>query len=196
MSGNPVDWTGVSSVIIDRLTRMSREFKESGREAAVPRPAATVVLIRDDRKVFLIRRLRAMAFGGMWAFPGGSFEPGETPAQAAVRELMEETGVVVDPADLVPWHRWLTPEFETKRFDTWFYLALLPPGQEALLPEAEADEVRWISPEEAAPLHLAGELPMLPPTLITLTELASFGSTAEIMGLRRDVSEPFIPSFD
>jgi mutator protein MutT len=191
-----MDWPGVSAAMIERLTTLSREFKASGRAASVPRQAATVVLIRPDHHVFLIRRLRALAFGGMWAFPGGAFEPGETPEQAAVRELAEETGVTVDPGDLVPWHRWLTPEFEAKRFDTWFYLVRLPAGQEPFLPEAEADQARWLTPAQGTALHLAGELPMLPPTLITLTELSTFDTVDEIMELRRDVSEPYTPSFE
>jgi hypothetical protein len=47
---------GVSDELLARLTEMSREFRESGREPAIPRSAATVVLIRPDRSVFLIRR--------------------------------------------------------------------------------------------------------------------------------------------
>jgi 8-oxo-dGTP pyrophosphatase MutT (NUDIX family) len=189
------EWMGVSSSITKRLAEMSREFRESGREPAVPRSAATVVLLRPDRSVFLIRRLRAMAFGGMWAFPGGSFEPGETAVQAAVREVFEETGVRLEPEALVPWHRWLTPVFEPKRFDTWFFLAALPVGVEALMPEFEADQMQWLTPEQAMAEHSAGTLPMLPPTLITLTELSTFDTVASMLVQVRDISEPFMPEF-
>ncbi|WP_083929423.1 NUDIX hydrolase [Catelliglobosispora koreensis] len=184
-----------NDAISQRLKEMAREFAASGREPAVPRSAATVVLLRPDRSVFLIRRLRAMAFGGMWAFPGGAFEPGETPVQAAVRELFEETGVPVEPADLVPWHRWLTPVFEPKRFDTWFYLAALPQGHEPILPEGEADRVQWLTPEQAMAEHMAGNLPMLPPTLVTLTELSSYDNVDAMLAQVRDISEPFMPEF-
>jgi len=183
----------VSDDILKRLTEQARLFRESGREPVVPRRAATVVLIRDDHGVFLIRRLRGMAFGGMWAFPGGSLEDGETPAEAAVREVFEETGVSLEEGDLVPWHRWLTPVFEPRRFDTYFFLAPLPEGQEAHLPPGEADEVRWLTPARALTEHGAGHLPMLPPTIMTLRELSTFDSREEMLAVVRDVSEPFMP---
>jgi mutator protein MutT len=191
----PHEWMGVSDEIAHRLVEMAREFRASGKEPAVPRSAATVVLLRPDRSVFLIRRLRGMAFGGMWAFPGGALEPGETPVDAAGRELQEETGVVVSSDSLVPWHRWLTPVFEPKRFDTWFFLTGLPPLQEPTLPEAEASHMQWITLEEALTQHQDGSLPMLPPTLITLTELSTYDSVEAMLSVTRDVSEPFTPEF-
>ncbi len=181
--------------LLKRFTELAREFRESGREPVVPRQAATVVLLRADRSVFLIRRLRAMVFGGMWAFPGGALEPGETPVDAAVREVLEETGVTLPPGSLVPWHRWLTPVFEPRRFDTWFYLAPLPPGQEPHLPSAEADQVRWLTPDRALEENRTGTLPMLPPTLWTLTELSTFDTLDQILAVTRDVSSPFMPEF-
>lgn len=186
---------GVSKDVFERLTKAAQEFRESGREPAVPRQAATVVLLRPDLRVFLMRRLRGLAFGGMWAFPGGALEPGETAPQAAVRELFEETGVVLELEKLVPWHRWLTPVFEPRRFDTWFYLTALPPGQEPSLPTGEADDVRWLTPARAVSEHAAGNLPMLPPTLVTLTELSTFDSLETLLAVTRDLSAPFMPDF-
>lgn len=195
MSNEPNAWMGVSDAIMQRLTEAAREFKASGRDPVVPRSAATVVLLRPDRSVFLIRRLRAMAFGGMWAFPGGALEPGETPIEAAVREVEEETGVLIEPATLIPWHRWLTPVFEAKRFDTWFFLTALPVDQEPLLPEGEADHMQWLTPEAAMAEHTAGNLPMLPPTLLTLSELSTYDSVEAMLAVEKDLSEPFMPEF-
>jgi mutator protein MutT len=171
-----------------RFERLAREFAASGKEPATPRAAATVVLIRPDRTIFLIRRIRTMVFGGMWAFPGGALEPGETPAATAVREIEEETGVTLAPAALTPWHRWLTPVFEPRRFDTWFFLAAMPDGQDAALPEFEADRARWLTPERALAEHAAGDLPMLPPTLVTLRDLSAYASAAAMLTTHRDVT--------
>jgi 8-oxo-dGTP pyrophosphatase MutT (NUDIX family) len=189
----PNPWSLLPPELLDRFVAMSREFAESGRPAVVPRGAATVVLLRPDRSVFLMRRSRGMAFGGMWAFPGGAIEADESPALAAVREVREETGVLLDPAALTPWHRWLTPAYEPRRFDTWFFLAALPAGQHAAQPEFEADQVRWLSPEQALAANRAGELPMLPPTLITLTELSRHDSVELMLAQVRDVTEPYTP---
>ena len=49
----------------------------------------------------------------------------------ALRETAEETGVRLDEDDLVPWAHWITPELEPRRYDTYFFLAGMPPDQEA-----------------------------------------------------------------
>lgn len=60
-----------------------------------PRLAALAVVIRNGQ-VLLVRR-RNPPDAGLWGFPGGHVEPGETALQAAARELTEETGVIARP---------------------------------------------------------------------------------------------------
>jgi len=57
-----------------------------------PVPAACVVLIDNRQRLLLVKR-RVAPKAGMWCLPGGFVESGETPEKAAVRELMEETGL-------------------------------------------------------------------------------------------------------
>lgn len=69
----------------------------------VRRQSARVVLLDDDGRVLLCRCPRDAAdpdAGHLWCTPGGGVAPGESPAEAAARELRDETGVAVTPADL------------------------------------------------------------------------------------------------
>jgi 8-oxo-dGTP pyrophosphatase MutT (NUDIX family) len=244
----------------------------------VPRPAATVVLLKDGRsglEVYLLRRARSMAFAaGMYAFPGGTVDPrdaGVPPAWAgpsaaewarrlgtaseaaaralvcaAIRETYEESGVLLaeltadaaesrhgehvrstgrheNPGDVGPprmaltgttgagweadrrallskelafvdflrrralvlrtdrlalWAHWITPRFEARRYDTRFFVAALPPGQQARDVSGEADGVAWLTPAQALDRLARGEIAMLPPTAYTLLELSDYGSAA------------------
>src|SRR5690606_27496891 len=97
---------------------------------------ATVVLLRDTAvgpECLMLRKNSGQSFGGVWVFPGGRVEPGdgdgiEGSRRAAVREAAEETGLVLDPAHLVPLAHWLPPPEAPKRFATWFFVAALPDG--------------------------------------------------------------------
>ncbi|MBX6355603.1 MAG: NUDIX hydrolase [Micromonosporaceae bacterium] len=168
-----------------------RRFAASGAAPATPRVAATVVLLRPPFEVYLVRRAATMAFAsGMYAFPGGSVEPSDASiAAAAVREVLEETGVLLTADALVPWSRWITPEFEPRRFDAYFFLAALPPGQSARTVGGEADHALWRSPAAAL------ELPMLPPTSRTLRELAQYSTVEEALAAAagRDATKPICP---
>ncbi|SEL38577.1 NUDIX hydrolase [Streptacidiphilus jiangxiensis] len=91
-------------------------------------------------------------------------------------EFLASRGLVLRSDLLGAWSRWITPEFEERRYDTWFFVATVPDGQRTAEVPGEADRVLWISPEEAVGHHAAGEFFMLPPTVTTLRELSPFGT--------------------
>src|SRR3954467_86748 len=59
-------------------------------------------LIDIDRRVLIAQRPPGKQLAGLWEFPGGKLEPGETPEQALIRELKEELGVTITEACLAP----------------------------------------------------------------------------------------------
>ena len=96
-------------------------------------------------------------------------------------EALHAHGLQAHTAALRPWSRWITPRSPvvgTARFDTRFFLALLPPGQQAQPDQREAVEALWLAPREALQRHWTHELELIAPQLMALAELARFGSAA------------------
>lgn len=63
---------------------------------------AAAALIDGDDRILITQRPPGKAMAGLWEFPGGKLEPGETPENALVRELREEVGLTVAAEDLEP----------------------------------------------------------------------------------------------
>ncbi|MBG6191067.1 8-oxo-dGTP pyrophosphatase MutT (NUDIX family) [Arthrobacter sp. CAN_A212] len=102
---------------------------------------------------------------------------------AAVREVWEETGAVLSPQDLTPWANWITPASYGKRFDTYFYLAVLAPSLVPQHQTTEADSSHWSSVESILVGAAAGTLELMRPTEALLQELADLpGSLSQALG--------------
>ena len=82
-----------------------------------------------------------------------------------------------DLQDLAFFAHWITPTFEPKRFDTRFFLAVVPEDQIASHDEAETTDSRWMPPAHALDLARAGDIMLAPPTIRTLELLAEFDTT-------------------
>ena len=142
------------------------------------RPAATLVLLRPrvdggpGLEVLLTKRPDSMRFGpGMYVFPGGRIEAGESAAEAAVRETAEETGIEVDVATLVPLTRWVTPYSLPARFDARFFGAIVAGGTDVVRSSDEVAAWSWLDPTSALEGMAAGRLAMWQPTVVTLQQL-------------------------
>ncbi len=169
----------------------ARSEADVGVEA--PIPAATVVLLRDrgvGPEVLMLRKNSKITFGGMWVFPGGKIDAedhqgaaDETQAarQAAARETLEETGLVVAPDGFEWFAHWTPPPGPQKRFATWFFAAQVDAAGEVVVDDGEIKEFTWIEPAAALARHAQGEIDLVPPTWVTLYHLSRYRSSAAVM---------------
>lgn len=166
-----------------------------------PLPAVSVIPLRErggTLEVFVQHRAHTMDFvPGAVVFPGGRVDPqdattayrlGIDVTQACgVREVAEETSAVVDPADLLPWDRWVTPIGYPKRFDVVFYVLPVTDGAEFVHATGEAVRSEWTPVPDLVRAVEAGEVAMVPPTRTIIDELSALGSLEAVVGLRPEV---------
>ena len=146
------------------------------------------------------RTPEARFMGGAWVFPGGAVDHAEGEGDdahraAAIRELREEAAITVsDPSSLVKFSRWITPAQVQIRYDTHFFLAPLPPGQEPRIDGEECVDLGWFEPGRALQAHRAGEIALVLPTIKHLEQLREFPSvTALLAHARRREVRPVEP---
>jgi len=164
------------------------------------RQAASVILLRDaigdagerQLEVLLVRRTpQARFMGGVWVFPGGAVDAGEGGGDgahraAALRELQEEAGIVLaGPDELTKFSRWITPAEVQIRFDTHFFLAALPSGQEPVVDGEECVDLGWFTTARALDAHASGEIVLVFPTIKHLQQLGEFASMSDVLGYAR-----------
>ena len=242
----------------ERLKQVNHQFADPNESPAEPKPAATVLLVRDTEdkgiEVFLIERAAKTNFGGAYVFPGGKVDledasghlsdicrgVGDKDASSAlgidkgglaywvavIRECFEEAGILLayrkdgsnfDPADesennrfidfrkrlnngeavlaemckkeelflatdrLAYLAHWITPKVEKRRYDTRFFIAQAPEGQEAIHDGSESVNSLWIKPEEALKQFEEGKLLLIMPTIKNLESICGYTNTKELL---------------
>jgi 8-oxo-dGTP pyrophosphatase MutT (NUDIX family) len=174
---------------------------------AAPRPAATVILLRRGGKhadraleVLLVQRNPEARFmPGVWVFPGGSVDSTDGEGEqgfrvTGARELAEEAGIEVDPAELVPYSRWITPWVVPIRFDTMFFVGLAPAHSPPRADGSETVDAGWYEPRRALDLHYSDQLPLVFPTIKHLESLLPYANAEEALeAARRRQVKPVEP---
>jgi 8-oxo-dGTP pyrophosphatase MutT (NUDIX family) len=110
----------------------------------------------------------------------------------SLAELLGRRQLVLRADLLRAWSRWITPVIEPRRFDTRFFAAALPAGQRTRDVGGEASAVAWIAPADALAAGRRRELALMPPTMVSLTELAACGNLETVLTGPRTVA-PIIP---
>lgn len=120
---------------------------------------AAVALIDADGRVLLAQRPEGKSMAGLWEFPGGKVEPGETPEAALIRELHEELGIDTWASCLAP----LT--FASHAYDTFHLLMPLFACRrwQGAVQAREGQVLKWVRPADlrAYPMPPA-DVPLIP----------------------------------
>lgn len=120
------------------MTAMSNPHE---RTAANP-VLGVLGILRDGDRVLMIQRSATVRVPHAWCFPGGSIEPGETQAEALVREMREELAIEVMPGELL-----MTQTKHGGRLVLYCWSAAILSGTLTANP-LEVAEFRWMTPAE------------------------------------------------
>ncbi len=120
---------------------------------------AAVALLDPDGRVLLAQRPEGKSMAGLWEFPGGKIETGETPEAALIRELHEELGIET-------WESCLAPlTFASHSYETFHLLMpLFVCRKWGGQPQPrEAQSLKWVRPEDLRNYPMpAADLPLIP----------------------------------
>jgi 8-oxo-dGTP pyrophosphatase MutT (NUDIX family) len=232
---------------------MTRTSGEEEKDPKIPRPASTIILVREyegSLQIYLLQRShKSTFFPGFYVFPGGVVDVEDRDVEiwqnhvdlgdadislrfngrlskgdalafgvSAIRETFEEAGVMLAKGDsgrqafqriiqkrnshelvkgwlrewataeniilslsqLSRWAHWITPERFKSRFDTRFFMAHLPFEQECSPDARETTHGIWLTPEAGLTGNQQGEIPLSPPTIVTLHELLPYSTMKEL----------------
>ncbi|WP_447008299.1 NUDIX hydrolase [Saccharothrix isguenensis] len=109
--------------------------------------------------------------------------------ELSLAQFLAVEGLVLRADLLRPWANWVTPEEEPRRYDTRFFVAVLPEGQRADGATTEASDAEWQRPVDALEDWKAGRRALMPPTWVTLAELDDSGTVAAVLDEERAVSK-------
>ena len=101
--------------------------------------------------------------------------------EQSLADLLRRRGLVLRSDLLGAWAHWITPRFEPRRYDTRFFVAVLPAGQRTRDVSSESDAVAWMRPLDALHAVRDGRLAMMPPTEQTCVEIAGLGCAADAL---------------
>ena len=115
------------------------------------------------------------------------------------KEICVSESLRLRTKNIVPCAHWITPDIETKRFDTRFFLAKVNAKQLASHDGFELTESFWIKPADALAKLKNGEMNMILPTIKNIEKLAEFSSSTEAFnyfeGLGDNAIPPILPKF-
>ena len=112
-----------------------------------------------------------------------------------LRQSVVSKGGILSVSRLSCWSHWITPKLMKRRFDTRFFIAEMPAGQACRPDNEETTHGIWVTPAEGLTGNLDGNIPLSPPTLVTLHELLKFPGMDDLRAetARRSWGPPIMP---
>jgi AI-2 transport protein TqsA len=143
---------------------VSRPLARMMGQAGPPLEVCAAVIMREDGTILIARRTRPADVAGLWEFPGGKLEPGETASACLARELHEELGLPITVGERLGAS---TRDNPSPLRLTAYAAAPLTAESEPRLKDGTHDEVRWVEREELAAMAAAGKLAPLDVPLVS-----------------------------
>jgi 8-oxo-dGTP pyrophosphatase MutT (NUDIX family) len=182
----------------------SRMLSADASTASIDLDTARGLLIAACRETFeesgvLLARPRG---GGPWGDDRRDRVAARRAANSAdaagFARLLIDEDLVLDVERLVYWSHWITPAFESRRFDTRFFALTVPPDQEASVDRGELTHHAWLAEADIRGHLASGEMKMAPPTRATLQDLWSShrrhgGLAAMLEAERTRIVPPILP---
>jgi 8-oxo-dGTP pyrophosphatase MutT (NUDIX family) len=188
--GGKVDAADSAPELLARLDRAPAELRPQLDEAELNDASAAAFFVAAAREAFeesgvlYARSAAGQPLDAQAQHAGfAALQQGQPFGQVLARhELRLQT------LDLAPWSRWITPRrpsIMNKRFDTRFFLAAVPEGQQARCDDFEVTEARWLTPREALRQYRDHAIDMAPPQIISLLHLLQHPGVAQAMSAAR-----------
>jgi 8-oxo-dGTP pyrophosphatase MutT (NUDIX family) len=165
--------------VVDGLAELPR-FPDLTAEGELPFRVGALRELLEEAGVLLATRGGAPAGAADAAAARAKLEAGET-----MGAIAGELGLRLSLDAIVPFGHWVTPAIEIRRYDTRFFLARMPDGQEATHDAGETTALEWWSPADAVDRCRRGEIMLPPPTWTTLAQIGRCRSVEEAMAWAR-----------
>jgi 8-oxo-dGTP pyrophosphatase MutT (NUDIX family) len=165
----------------DGVSGAAARMASRERSLAIGFHVAAVRELFEEAGVLLARG----SVGELAAIPGEARDRFEAHRRALIAgtttmlDIVERERLRLALDALALFAHWVTPEVETRRFDTCFFLAIAPPAQDASHDDGETTDGSWVTPVDAVERGLRGDIALPPPTWTTLRALARFRSVAD-----------------
>jgi len=129
-----------------------------------------IALINEDGEILLTQRPEGKDMAGLWEFPGGKIENGETPEQAIIREIAEELDVSIKVESLVP-ITFISHRYPDKHVVIMLYKSTQWEGEPVSM---DNQLIRWYPPQEIPALPMpAADVPLVE-ALLTISNSSTF----------------------